>query len=70
MTRSILLAGAALISVSISPLNAEAFTEPRPLRLHNPWQHPILFRKKNRPQSVAERRVQHLINSQRHPILF
>ena len=28
MTRSILLAGAALISVSISPLNAEAFTEP------------------------------------------
>ena len=29
MTRSILLAGAALISVSISPLNAEAFTEPK-----------------------------------------
>ncbi|MGC2711998.1 MAG: hypothetical protein WA366_01330 [Pseudolabrys sp.] len=28
MTRSILLVGAALISVSISPLNAEAFTEP------------------------------------------
>src|SRR4249919_1923651 len=28
MTRSILLAGAALISVSISPLNAQAFTEP------------------------------------------
>ena len=34
MTRSILLAGAALISVSISPLNAEASEAPQGSRRH------------------------------------